>query len=288
MFAIQVKFTLSGQQLHNFIRGLDSSPGAWTCISLEEPNESTTWQEIRLYGSQLFKEASVPSGQPIYFQGGEKAGIQWDNGFLIPGQDGKWVRIIVLMNYKRACLNCHFMFQVNVQRISVEGKVMKAGNFGRQADSSSSAAVELNEDEKAKQEIIRQVWKSILSADVSDETDFFGAGAGSMDVVRLVEELKDKIGVTLENEDVFMATKFSELIQCVISKLRGDGSDGSGKVEYDPIILTVNNREIRFPHQQFINGKFMDAASGKTTAIINPTDESVICHVIIFFRVNSF
>lgn len=254
----QVKFTLSGQQLHNFIRGLDSSPGAWTCISLEEPNESTTWQEIRLYGSQLFKEASVPSGRPIYFQGGEKAGIQWDNGFLIPGQDGKWV---------------------NVQRISVEGKVMKAGNFGRQADSSSSAAVELNEDEKAKQEIIRQVWKSILSAEVGDETDFFGAGAGSMDVVRLVEELKDKIGVTLENEDVFMATKFSELIQCVISKLRGDGSDGSGKVEYDPIILTVNNREIRFPHQQFINGKFMDAASGKTTAIINPTDESVICHV---------
>lgn len=171
--------------------------------------------------------------------------------------------------------------QVNVQRISVEGKVMKAANYGQQTDSSASAAVELTEDEKAKQEVIRQVWKSILSADVSDDTDFFGAGAGSMDVVRLVEELKDKIGVTLENEDVFMATKFSELIQCVISKLRGDGSDGSGKIEYDPVILTVNNREIRFPHQQFINGKFMDAASGKTTAIINPNDESVICHVII-------
>lgn len=167
--------------------------------------------------------------------------------------------------------------QVNVQRISVEGKVMKAGNYGRQADS-SSAAVELTEDEKAKQEIIRQVWKSILSADVSDETDFFGAGAGSMDVVRLVEELKDKVGVSLQNEDVFMATKFTEFIQCVISKLRGGGSDGS-KVEYDPIVLTVNNMEIRFPHQQFINGKFSDAASGKTTAIINPTDESVICHV---------
>lgn len=166
-----------------------------------------------------------------------------------------------------------------MQRISAEGKVMKAANYGRQAESSSSAAVELTEDEKAKQEIIRQVWKSILSADVSDETDFFAAGAGSMDVVRLVEELKDKIGVTLQNEDVFMATKFNELIQCVISKLRGDGSDGSGKVEYDAIVMTVNNREIRFPHQQFINGKFMDAASGKTTAIINPTDESVICQV---------
>ena len=95
-FVLQVKFTLSGQQLHNFIRGLDSSPGAWTCISLEEPNESTAWQEIRLYGSQLFKEASVPSGRPIYFQGNNKAGIQWDNGLLIPGQDGNWVKIILV------------------------------------------------------------------------------------------------------------------------------------------------------------------------------------------------
>ncbi len=156
---------------------------------------------------------------------------------------------------------------------------MKAANYGRQSDISSSAAVELTEDEKAKQEIIRQVWKSILSAEVTDETDFFGAGAGSMDVVRLVEELKDKVGVSLQNEDVFMATKFNEFIQCVVSKLRGGDSGGSGKVEYDSIVLTVNNREIRFPHQQFINGKFSDAASGKTTAIINPTDESVICHV---------
>ena len=170
-----------------------------------------------------------------------------------------------------------------MQRVSVEGKVMKAANYGRQADS-SAASVELTEDEKAKQEIIRQVWKSILSADVSDETDFFAAGAGSMDVVRLVEELKDKVGVSLQNEDVFMATKFNEFIQCVVSKLRGGGSDGSGKVEYDPIVLTVNNREIRFPHQQFINGKFSDAASGKTTAIINPTDESVICHVRFLLR----
>lgn len=154
---------------------------------------------------------------------------------------------------------------------------MKAANYGRQADS-SSASVDLTEEEKAKQEIIRLVWKSILSAEVSDDTDFFGAGAGSMDVVRLVEELKDKVGVALQNEDVFMATKFSEFIQCVVAKLRGGGSD-SGKIEYDPVVLNVNNMEIRFPRQQFVNGKFCDAASGKTTAIINPTDESVICHV---------
>lgn len=167
-----------------------------------------------------------------------------------------------------------------MQRVNADGKVMKASNFGRQADGSSAASVELSDDEKAKQEVIRQVWKSILSADVSDETDFFGAGAGSMDVVRLVEELKDKVGVSLQNEDVFMATKFSEFIQCVVANLRGGGAGGSVQVEYDPVVLNVNNREIRFPRQMFVNGKFMDASTGRTTAIINPTDESVICHVI--------
>lgn len=91
-----MQWRLSGQQLHNFIRGLDSSPGAWTCVSLEEPTESTAWQEIRLYGSQLFKDSSIPTGRSVYFQGNDKPGIQWENGLLIPGQDGKWVmRIIV-------------------------------------------------------------------------------------------------------------------------------------------------------------------------------------------------
>lgn len=165
-----------------------------------------------------------------------------------------------------------------MQRVSVDGKVAKAANYG-QVTNSSVTNIELTEDEQAKKEIIRQVWKSILSADITDEVDFFAAGAGSMDVVRLVEELKDKIGVVLQNEDVFMATKFNEFVQCAILKLRGGGSQGSGNIEYDPIIMTVNNMEIRFPHQQFINGKFTDASTGKTTAIINPTDESIICHV---------
>ena len=167
---------------------------------------------------------------------------------------------------------------------------MKASNLGRQTDS-SSATLELSEEEAAKKEIMRQVWKSILSAEVSDDTDFFGAGAGSMDVVRLVEELKDKVGVSIQNEDVFMATKFTEFVQCVVAKLRG-GSGGSSQIECDFVVLNVNNMEIKFPRQMFINGKFCEAESGKTTAIINPTDETIICHVrflsdcrpILFFK----
>jgi len=169
---------------------------------------------------------------------------------------------------------------VNVQRVSADGKVMKAANFGSQS-TASSASVELSEEEVAKQEIIRVIWKSILSVDVTDDTDFFGAGGGSMDVVRLIEELKDKVGVSLQNEDVFMATKFGEFIQCVVANLRG-GAGGSAGVQYDPIVLNVNNMEISFPHQMFINGQFIDAASGRTSDIVNPNDESIICQVISF------
>ncbi len=32
---------------------------------------------------------------------------------------------------------------------------------------------------------MRAVWAAILKADIAADTDFFGAGAGSMDVVRL-------------------------------------------------------------------------------------------------------
>jgi hypothetical protein len=32
---------------------------------------------------------------------------------------------------------------------------------------------------------VRAVWAAILKADIAADTDFFGAGAGSMDVVRL-------------------------------------------------------------------------------------------------------
>ena len=166
---------------------------------------------------------------------------------------------------------------MNVQRVSADGKVMKAANFGSQSTGASSASVQLSEEEVAKQEIIRLIWKSILSVDVTDETDFFGAGGGSMDVVRLIEELKDRVGVSLQNEDVFMATKFAEFVQCVVANLRG--GSGSAGVQYDPIVLNVNNMEVSFPHQLFINGQFIDCLSGRTSDIINPTDETLICKV---------
>ncbi len=39
---------------------------------------------------------------------------------------------------------------------------------------------------------VRAVWAAILKAEIAGDTDFFGAGAGSMDVVRL-ELLKETV-----------------------------------------------------------------------------------------------
>ena len=41
---------------------------------------------------------------------------------------------------------------------------------------------------------VRGIWSGILKSSVENETDFFAAGAGSMDVVRLIEEVKTMIG----------------------------------------------------------------------------------------------
>ena len=89
--------------------------------------------------------------------------------------------------------------------------------------------------------------------------------------------MKDKSGVSITNEDVFMATAFSEFINMVISVRRG----GSGKkeLEFDAIKLNVNKMEVSFATQLFIDGQFVNATSGKKLELINPHDESLICKV---------
>ena len=45
------------------------------------------------------------------------------------------------------------------------------------------------------------------------------------------------------------------------------------------IEMNVNNMDIKFPHQLFINNEFVDATGGDTYKTINPNDESVICEL---------
>ncbi|CAB1315486.1 unnamed protein product [Coregonus sp. 'balchen'] len=127
-----------------------------------------------------------------------------------------------------------------------DGKMIAAARY---FSLGSSASVELTEEEKAFAEQMRGVWKSILTnvAAIEESTDFFKSGAASMDVVRLVEEVKLRAsGCQLQNEDVEK---------------------------------NINNMTIRMPHQLFINGEFVDAEGGKTYKTINPTDGTAICDV---------
>ena len=97
-----------------------------------------------------------------------------------------------------------------------------------------------------------------------------------MDVVRLVEEIKESVGVTLQNIDVFMSPVFIEFAKTMILKSRGDSAQLD--VRYDPVELRANNMDLKFPRQLFIDGQFMNG-QGKPIDTINPHDESLICSV---------
>ena len=103
---------------------------------------------------------------------------------------------------------------INVQNLSIDGKFVKAFEYGQAKE--EEVKVELTDEEKGMAEELKKVWNEILKIPITDETDFFETGAGSMDVVRLVEEVKDKTGISITNEDVFMATAFEAFIQNVV------------------------------------------------------------------------
>ena len=136
----------------------------------------------------------------------------------------------------------------------------------------------MTDDEKKIKESLREVWNGILKQDIDDSTDFFEAGAGSMHVVQLVEEVKERAGVTMAQEDVFLNTTFSSFIRAVIELTRGGGGSAK-KLEFTPIKMHVNKMDISFSNQLFINGEFVNATGGQKLKEYNPHDESLICEV---------
>ncbi|XP_046609380.1 cytosolic 10-formyltetrahydrofolate dehydrogenase isoform X1 [Neodiprion virginianus] len=237
----QVDWKKSAEGVHNFIRALDSTPGAWTLINGEE---------VRLFGSSIWT-ASKPEGDVVDVGGQE--GIVHGAGLLVKAADGKLV---------------------NIERLKIGTKMLPASKFGKAADEVQS--IEFTEEEMKNTEAIRAMWRSILNIDVEDSTDFFASGAGSMDVVRLVEEIKDNFGVTLQNTDVFMAPTFQDF--AVVVALAGRGASASKEIKYDAVTLHVNNMDVKFPRQLFINGEFVNG-EGKPLNTVNPHDETVICTV---------
>ncbi|XP_053212439.1 cytosolic 10-formyltetrahydrofolate dehydrogenase-like [Panonychus citri] len=240
----------SGLKLHNFIRGMDKVPGAWIILQGEK---------VKLYGSSLLTSNGKPlkDSTEVTIEGSSKPGIITDKGLVIFGTDGVAV-----------CVS-------RLQLVS-SGKMIVASKWG---SSESTQAIEFtSEEEESIVKPIKAIWESILRSEVTDDTDFFKSGAGSMDVTRLVEELKDTcpIVTNLANEDVYMNTTLSEFTQMVVLSTR---SSNVATQEIDLIRLEANKREITFPHQLFINGLFVDSSNGATSATINPADELVICSV---------
>ncbi|CAH2277509.1 mitochondrial 10-formyltetrahydrofolate dehydrogenase [Pelobates cultripes] len=236
----------SAEAIHNWIRGHDKVPGAWTIIN---------GQTVTLFGSSLL-QGSVPAGETLPIDGASKPGLVTKNGLVLFGNDGKMLMI----------RNLQFE----------DGKMIPASKYFSTDD---AAALELTEEEKAMESEIRNIWKAILSnvAVIEDTTDFFKSGAASMDVVRLVEEIKQKFGgLELQNEDVYMATTFQDFIQMVVRKSRGEGKE---ELIIDYVTKDVNNMTVKMPHQCFINGQFVDSEDGKTYDTINPTDGSIICKI---------
>uniref|UniRef100_A0A673C2E0 10-formyltetrahydrofolate dehydrogenase n=1 Tax=Sphaeramia orbicularis TaxID=375764 RepID=A0A673C2E0_9TELE len=240
-----VNMAQPAEVIHNWIRGHDKVPGAWTVIN---------GQPVTLYGSSMLT-GSVPAGQPLEVEGASQPGVVAKNGLVLYGTDGK---ALVVKNLQ---------FE--------DGKMIPASKYFSSGESSS---VDLTDDEKKMADEIRNIWKGILSnvAAIEDTTDFFKSGAASMDVVRLVEEVKQKCaGVQLQNEDVYMATTFQDFIQMFVRKLRGEDQEEELVIDY----VKANNMTLKMPYQCFINGAFEDAENGKTYDTINPTDGSVICKV---------
>ncbi|KAA8593616.1 hypothetical protein FQN60_009732 [Etheostoma spectabile] len=244
----KIDWNQPAEALHNWIRGNDKVPGAWAEVE---------GQKVTFYGSTLVDDGYTATGQPLQIPGASRAAIVTRAGLLLYGNDSK------------ALLVKNLQFE--------DGKMIAAAQY---FGSGSSAAVELTAEEKSFAQQMRTVWQSILSnvSQIEDSTDFFKSGAASMDVVRLVEEVKLRASsLQLQNEDVYMNCTFQDFIQMCVRKLRGEDDEEELLVDY--VEKNTNNMSIKMPHQLFINGEFVDAEGGKTYKTINPTDGTAICDV---------
>lgn len=82
--------------LHNFIRGLDSSPGATTFIEPQTKDgidrSKDTTIEVKFYGSSLWQGEYEAEGDKLVIPGLDKPAVVHEAGLLITANDGVRVR----------------------------------------------------------------------------------------------------------------------------------------------------------------------------------------------------
>ncbi|XP_059140890.1 cytosolic 10-formyltetrahydrofolate dehydrogenase-like [Physella acuta] len=242
---VKINFDQPASSIHNFIRGNDKVPGAWTTINGEQ---------ITFFGSRLWTRLA-PYGTKVVIDDAKQPAIVHKGGMILFGNDGN---------------------MVNVSQIQyASGKMIPASKFGK--EDASTQKLELTPEEIEMGNGLKNIWRGILNTDIENSLDFFKAGAGSMDVVRLVEEIKENFDIKMAAEDVYMNTVFEDLLMCIIR--RGRGIEDKEPFTYDAVEIKANKMNLRFPHQLFIDNEFIDASDGATYNTINPADESVICQI---------
>lgn len=244
----KINFDQSAEMLHNFIRGNDKLPGAWGVID---------GQQVTLYGSSLTSGDTPPDGTPVTIEGSEVPAIVHKGGMTLTGVDGKMLTVKTLQ--------------------LEDGRMIQAAKFGQMEE--AAEAIELTEEEKSMEAKLREIWAGILAnPDILEDTDFFKAGAGSMDVTRLIEELKEAFSIVLEAEDIYMNTRYGDFVRLSVLRSRGGGLE---EFSCKTVDMDVNNMTVCMPNQLFINGEFVDSSSGRTFDCINPADGSVITQVAL-------
>lgn len=241
-------------RIYNFTRALDSVPGAIAYIQDGGADDV----QVRLFGASLYTAKDLPKNtRPLRFKGAD--GLVHEGGVLLAGTDGRFV---------------------NIQRLKKGSRMIAASEWFEQANK-VRVVLELTDAERGMEPVLRAIWESILKLEITDETDFFACGAGSMDVVRLIEEAKDAFDICMENEALFMAPVYSEFFDEVVKAKRQGDVRQEVHVPFEGFVMRENKREIAVPTQLFINGRFVDAETGKVLDIINPTNEELLCKVAI-------
>lgn len=244
-------------------------------------------KEFRLYSSRLILDENFYNNYRLYEENKLTANQILEQGGDLDQLIGR--KVNVQNQYRQSYVTSQglVIFGVDNQAVVISklknietGKMMNASDYGL---ANANVEIELTESELDFKHALKGVWCSILGIenkdDILDGLNFFECGAGSMDVTRLVEEIKEILPVNIVNEDVYMAPEFGELVNLVVSKTR-EGDSSVVEVEYEGIELNIKNRKVRIPTQLFINGEFTNSsAKNSTTKVINPTNEEVICQV---------